>query len=96
MLEKVISVAGPINSLLVFAVGIIGAYQQTVFVNEWIEDHAKSKDFFVQGLLSAMAIFSTSLSDRCRYRRRRLLMWICAFFALLVVQILLVWGARSL
>jgi hypothetical protein len=82
-----------INTVLLFAVGFIAGYQQTMFGREWIEDHAKSEGFVRQGRLSTTAIFSKSLSDRCR--RRRVLMWASAFLALMAVQAGILW-LRSL
>jgi hypothetical protein len=79
-----------INTVLLFAVGFIAGYQQTMFGREWIEDHAKSEGFVRQGRLSTTAIFSKSLSDR-----RRVLMWASAFLALMAVQAGILW-LRSL
>jgi hypothetical protein len=76
-----------INTALGFVAGLIAAYQQTMFVQEWIEDHAKSEGFLRQGRLSTTAIFSRQLSERCRRRRRRVLIWASAFFGLLAVEI---------
>jgi hypothetical protein len=91
MLERVISVLGPINTLLGFAVGLIVAYHQTKFVQEWLEDHAKSEGFLRRQMLSVAALFLDSATERCQKRRRRVLMWTGAFFAILAIQILLVW-----
>jgi len=89
MLERAISVAGLINTLW-FAVCITGAYQQTMFVQEWLEVHARPEGYLRRQMLSVTAIFSQSVTERCRHRRRLVLMWTSAFFVLLAVQGLLV------
>ena len=90
MLERVISTAGLINTLLGFLVGLICAYQQTMYVREWLEDHAGSKSFSERQVLSVTALFSASLTERCRHRRRKLFFWAFIFFFLAVVEVLLV------
>jgi hypothetical protein len=89
--RKVYSALGPINTLLLFAVGFVGAYHQTMFVQEWLEDHAKSEGFLSLQILSVTALFSKSVTDRCRSRRRQVGIWTSAFFALLAIEVLLVW-----
>jgi cell division protein FtsW (lipid II flippase) len=95
LLKLAISVLAPINTLLIFVVGFVGAYQEKKFTGEWIEDHAKSKGLLSRQMLSVTALFSVSLSERCRRRRRQVLLWTAIFFVLLVVQVLLLW-LRSL
>jgi hypothetical protein len=91
MLERVVSVLGPINTLLGFAVVLIAGYHQTKFVQEWLEDHAKSEGFLRRQMLSVTALFLDSATERCRKRRRQVVMWTSAFFAILAIQVLLVW-----
>ena len=91
MLDRIISTAGFSNPLLVFAVGLICAYQQTMYIREWFEDHAKSKGFLERQMLSAVALFSVSLTERCRRRRGKLLLWTSAFVFLPAAEVLLVW-----
>jgi cell division protein FtsW (lipid II flippase) len=89
--KDVVSVLGLINTLLLFAVALVGAYQQTMFVQEWLEDHAKSEGFLRRQMLSVTALFSNSVTERCRNRRRQVSVWTYAFFVLLAVQLLLAW-----
>jgi hypothetical protein len=96
MLGRIISILLPINTLLGFAAVFIAGYHQTMFVDEWLEDHAKSAGFFRRQRLSVTAIFSPSFTERCRRRRRQVGIWTAFFFALLLVQGLLLWVARSL
>ena len=95
MLKAAIPVLGGITTILLFAVVLIVAVHQTLFIQEWIEDHAASEGFWRQGRRSTTAIFSKSLSDRCRIRRRRLLLWVATFLALMTLQAMILWS-RSL
>jgi hypothetical protein len=83
MLERILSALVTVSTVLVFAVGFIGFYQQTKFIDEWAEDHANSMSTTRRWRLSATAIFSKRLSPRCRKRRQRLLLATCMFAVLL-------------
>jgi hypothetical protein len=62
-----------------------------MFIQEWIEDHAKSAGFWRRTILSVTASFSMATTERCRRRRRLLLKWTCLLFALLIVEALFIW-----
>jgi hypothetical protein len=50
---------------------VIFAYNQSRFFEEWTEDHAQSLGWTKRSRLSVTAMFSSSLSERCRSRRRK-------------------------
>jgi hypothetical protein len=85
MLEAVLSIAIKIVAILGFIAVFVAFYEQTKFIDEWMEDHAKSMRATTRWRLSATANLSRSLSERCRRRRRRLQFAISAFAALLVI-----------
>jgi hypothetical protein len=90
MLEKFTLAVGLFVTLLGMAAGLVAAYQQMMFVQEWLEDHAGSAGFFRRQLLSVAALFSVEMSERCYRRRRLLLLWMFIFFAFMVVDVVLV------
>ena len=96
MLEAVLPIAIRIVAILGFIAFFVGFYEQTKFIDEWMEDHAKSMRATTRWRLSTTAVFSRSLSERCRRRRRRLLFAMSAFWALLVIQGLMILLFRSL
>jgi hypothetical protein len=95
-MSSIITVLGTANTILAFAAGFIASYNLNKFVDEWTEDHAKSEGFTRRMRLSTIAIFSTSLSDRCSRRRRQVLLRASAFFVLVGVQLLITFVLRSL
>jgi len=86
MIEKIIYVVGLINTLVMFPVLLMVAYYDSMFIHEWIEDHAKSA-----GPWRVTPYFSKCATERCRHRRRQTLKWACASVALSVLQLLLLW-----
>jgi hypothetical protein len=85
MLISFLQLLGSIVWLLAFFAWMLVAYHQIMFIAEWSEDHAQSLPRTTRGLASTTAILSTSLSDRCRYRRRRLLTMVAVFIVLCVL-----------
>jgi hypothetical protein len=67
----------------------VGFYQQGMFVGEWYEDHARPGNWVTRALLSTKAIFHPALSERCRRRRRRLVMAVSGAFGLVPIAVLL-------
>jgi hypothetical protein len=96
MLERILSSLVTMATVLLFAAGFVGFYQQTKFIYEWIEDHATPMGATTRWRLSTVALFSKSLSQRCRKRRQRLLFVVCTFVALMILQALMIFGLRSL
>ncbi|ANV99985.1 hypothetical protein LMTR13_07115 [Bradyrhizobium icense] len=95
-MKSIITILGGASTVLSFMVGLIAAYNMHTFIEEWTEDHAKSEGFMRRTRLSTTAIFSTSLSDRCSRRRRKVLIWTSAFFVIVGVQALIILLLRSL
>jgi hypothetical protein len=95
-MKSIITTLGGANTVLGFSVGLVAAYNMHKFIQEWTEDHAMSDGFTRWTRLSTTAIFSTSLSDRCRRRRRKVLIWTFAFFVVVGVQVLITFLLRSL
>jgi hypothetical protein len=96
MLEKLLSTLGLVVTLLGFVVGFVGFYQLTKFHDEWQQDHAGTMGVWTRSRLSTTAIFSSSLSERCRWRRRRVLLVVAVFVGLLIIQGLLTWVLRKM
>jgi len=94
-MKSIITILGGANTVLGFSVVLIAAYNMHKFIEEWTEDHAKSEGFTRWTRLSTTAIFSTSLSDRCSRRRRKVLIWAFAFFVVVGVQVLITFLLRS-
>lgn len=95
MLKQIISALGYIDVLLMIAVGVVAGYHNTMYINEWLGDHAKSADFGRRQLLSVVALFLDSATERGRRRRRQVLIWNSAAASLFVVEILILWWLRS-
>ena len=96
MLEKLLSTLGLIVTLLGFIVLFVGFYQLTKFHDEWQQDHAGAMSVWTRSKLSTTAIFSSSLSERCHWRRRRILLVTAVFVGLLALQGLLTWILRAM
>jgi len=73
-------------TILVF---VVGWYQQHKFLEAWREDHGQSLPWLTRNRLAAGVLLSKALSDRCRDRRRKLLMAIATLFGLLLAVTLL-------
>jgi hypothetical protein len=71
------------------ALFVVAFYQQSIFVKEWYEDHAPAGSWAKRGLLSTEAIFYPSLSERCRRRRRQLVMALGGACALVPIAVFL-------
>jgi hypothetical protein len=91
VLEKIINVAGLINTLLFFAVVFVAAYHNAKFIHEWVEDHGNSAGFWYRSIFSVVAQFSSVDSERTRRRRGQLRLWTSIALALAGLQLLLLW-----
>lgn len=67
---------------------VLMIYQQQKFFSEWREDN-KHLSILTRERLSTTALFSRSLSERCRSRRRYVLLAWAAFFLTFVIRIIL-------
>jgi hypothetical protein len=81
-----LSNAAFIAAIALFAVAF---YQQTMFTNEWREDHSPTVDWLYRSLLSTVAMLSPVLSERCQRRRRLMLVATIAAFVLLLISVFL-------
>jgi hypothetical protein len=95
-MKTIITMLGVALTVVAFAVGLIASYKQLKFMEEWTEDHASDLALTRWGRLSTTAIFSKSLSERCRRRRRQVAVWWTAFFLLMGMQLLITFLLRSL
>lgn len=95
-MKSILTILGGAITVLGFSVCLIAGYHMNKFIEEWTEDHAKSEGFTRWTRLSTTAIFSTSLSDRCSRRRRKVLIWVFAFLVVMGVQALIIFLLRSL
>src|ERR1700676_4534178 len=91
MIEKIIYVVGLINTLVLFALFLMVSYHDSMFIHEWIEDHAQSAGPWHRQVLSVTASFRKCATERCRRRRRQTLKWAYVLFFFLVLEGLLVW-----
>jgi hypothetical protein len=94
VLEHVLSVLLTMVTILFFAAVLVAFYQQSKFIDEWLQDHAASISITRRWRLIPAAIFSTSLSERCRRRRYSLLLVWSALFVLMAIELLVIWALR--
>ena len=85
-MTAVISLLAKAILVLGFLAGVVVFYGQSKFNDEWSEDHAKAFRLTTRWRLSATAIFSVSLSTRCRRRHRRLIVATIVFLALAAME----------
>lgn len=65
------------------------AYHQSRFLEEWTEDHARSLSWTTRNRLSVTAMMSSHLSERCRSRRRKVVLALVVFLGILLIDALL-------
>jgi hypothetical protein len=78
----VISIFAKVIFVFAAALFVVAFYQQSMFFREWREDHAPTISWFERGLLSSAVFFYPFLSERCRRRRRKLMLALCGAFVL--------------
>ncbi len=96
MTEDLLSVLATVVTISIFVVVFIYFHQHSKFIGEWTEDHAGSTRWETRLRLAPMAIFSSSLSERCRERRGRLLRTALVFVTLLLVLVGLIGMLRAI
>jgi hypothetical protein len=96
MLEVALFTLGKIVVFIAVLALLLAAYHQFKFMEEWREDHAQSLSWTTRGALSTTAIFSRSLSDRCRDRRRRLLTAGAVFVACWILGVVISLGIQPM
>jgi hypothetical protein len=73
-----------IAMLLGLVAFVSASYQYSLFIQEWLEDHAKDEKLATRGRRSTTAILSTTLSERCRARRGRVVVRVSIFLTLFI------------
>lgn len=72
MFDSAMTIIKNISIILVFSSCINGWYQEKKFAEEWLEDNEGEK-LIKKWVFSVISILSTSLSDKCQRRRKKVI-----------------------
>lgn len=72
MFDNTMTIMKNISIILVFASCINGWYQEKKFAEEWLKDN-EGERLIKKWIFLLISIFSISLSEKCRQRRKKLI-----------------------
>jgi hypothetical protein len=72
MFDSAMTIIKNISIILVFSSCVNGWYQEKKFAEEWLEDN-EGEELIKKWVFSVISILSTSLSDKCQRRRKKVI-----------------------